>query len=56
MPSALTIFFPPLMLIRVDSRLRSEGAGGVVGAPYKAALYLAVMLGLGIMGLSVLES
>ena len=54
--SALTIFFPPLMLIRVDSRLRSEGAGGVVGAPYKAALYLAVMLGLGIMGLSVLES
>merc|ERR1719335_1411402 len=40
--SALTIFFPPLMLLRVDSRLRSEGAGGIVGAPYKAALYLTV--------------
>ena len=51
--SALTIFFPPLMLLRVDARLRSEGAGGIVGAPYKAALYLAVALGLGIMGLSV---
>merc|ERR1711924_545407 len=44
--SALTIFFPPLMLLRVDSRLRSEGAGGIVGAPYKAALYLTVMFGL----------
>merc|ERR1719375_2259505 len=54
--SALTIFFPPLMLLRVDSRLRSEGAGGIVGAPYKAALYLTVMFGLGVMGLSVLES
>jgi len=54
--SALTIFFPPLMLLRVDSRLRREGAGGIVGAPYKAALYLTVMFGLGVMGLSVLES
>merc|ERR1712078_333519 len=53
---ALAAFFPPLMLLRVDSRLRSEGAGGIVGAPYKAALYLTVMFGLGVMGLSVLES